>query len=70
MKKKTIIIVLVSILLIPNLPFINKYIAHLLDDLRETVKILLVLIAFLKKYFLVFQKHLFEMYSFKIYLHS
>ncbi|QQD12684.1 hypothetical protein [Sphingobacterium sp. UDSM-2020] len=32
MKKKTIIIVLVSILLIPNLPFINKYIAHRLDE--------------------------------------
>lgn len=32
MKKKTIIIVLVTILLIPNLPVINKYVAHQLDE--------------------------------------
>ncbi|WP_447768206.1 hypothetical protein [Sphingobacterium faecium] len=32
MKKKTIIIVFVSILLILNLPILNKYIAHRLDE--------------------------------------
>ena len=32
MKKKTILMLLISILLIPNLPFINKYIAHRLDE--------------------------------------
>lgn len=32
MKKKSIIIVIVSILMIPNLPILNKYIAHRLDE--------------------------------------
>ncbi|UIR57862.1 hypothetical protein LZQ00_08585 [Sphingobacterium sp. SRCM116780] len=32
MKKKTILIVFISILLVPNLPIINKYIAHRLDE--------------------------------------
>lgn len=32
MKKKAILIMLVSILLIPNLPIFNKYIAHRLDE--------------------------------------
>ncbi|MBB2950657.1 hypothetical protein [Sphingobacterium sp. JUb56] len=32
MKKKTILALIISILLIPNLPFINKFIAHRLDE--------------------------------------
>ncbi|WP_185286263.1 hypothetical protein [Chryseobacterium indologenes] len=32
MKKKTVFIVLIIILLVPNLPVINKYVAHQLDE--------------------------------------
>jgi hypothetical protein len=32
MKKKTIIIFVLSVLLFPNLPVVNKYIAHKLDE--------------------------------------